>query len=138
MPCKLKITRQIRDCSRGQYCTSSTPNRAFDSRHGSFQDITEGKRFQMNLSQKGSLRLRYPITYGCQLSLAWGCFLQGGGLPWRTMCFSKLSRMATAICWTWGSVCSCSLMLYKCCSPPSSISMLQYLEAERNRTKSFS
>lgn len=70
----------------------------------------------------------YPTIYGYQFSRAWGCFLQGGGLPWRTMCFSKLSRMATAICWTWGSVCSCSLMLYKCCSPPSSISMLQYLE----------
>lgn len=89
----------------------------------------------MNLSQKGFLWFNYSIAYGYQFSLAWGCFLQGGGLPWRTMCFSKVSRMATAICWTWGSVCSCSLMLYKCCNPPSSINMLQYLEAERKQEK---
>jgi len=45
------------------------------------------------------------------------------------MCFSKLSRMAIAILWTCGSVWTFSLMLYKCCKPPSSINMLQYLAA---------
>lgn len=91
-------------------------------------NITEGRVFPTHQSQREFLWFNYPIIYGYQFSLACGCFLPGGGLPWRTICFSKLSRMATAICWTCGSVCSCSLMLYKCCSPPSSISMLQYRE----------
>lgn len=69
----------------------------------------------------------HSSTCSFQFGLVCCCFLHGGGLPWRIMCFSKLSRMATAILWTWGSVWTFSLMLYKCCKPPSSINMLQYL-----------
>lgn len=61
------------------------------------------------------------------------CFLLGGGLPCRKICFSKLSKIEIAIRWTSGSVSPFSLMLYKCCNPPSSINILQYLEAKMRR-----